>query len=106
MRGLLEQRGDFGVGGLDPQRGLLAAAGLVHLVDRALDDPAGGRVDLDLVPQLQVGEERGHRLGTGQPGALRGLAQGLAEVSIGVDGFHVPQRFPEPSAHLVQMSDV
>jgi hypothetical protein len=48
--------------GRDPQPGLLPASGPVHLIDRALHDPTGHLVDLDLVPQLQEQEEGLQRL--------------------------------------------
>ncbi|WP_414945565.1 response regulator transcription factor [Amycolatopsis sp. cmx-11-32] len=101
-----EQGGDLGVGRRNAKRGLLATTGLVHLVDRAFDNPAGQGMDLDLVPQLQEREERRHRLRPRQPSALRGGPQHLAEVGVGVSGFHVPQGFPEPGPHLFEVADI
>ncbi|MER6733141.1 hypothetical protein ABT315_12170 [Streptomyces puniciscabiei] len=57
-----EERSDLWLTRRDPQLGVLRAARPVHLVDRALDDPAGHPVQLDLVPQLQEHEVRGQRL--------------------------------------------
>jgi hypothetical protein len=50
-------------GGRDPEPGLLPAARPVHLVDRALDDPAGHLVDLGLVTELEEQEVSLERLG-------------------------------------------
>lgn len=80
----------------DPQRRITLATGTVHLVDRALDDPAGQVVDLDLVPQLNEQEVRLQRLRPAQPGALRGRPQHLAEVCVCIGRLHLPQRPTEP----------
>jgi hypothetical protein len=90
----------------DPQRGRLVASRPVHLVDRALDDPAGELVDLDLVAKLQEPEVGAQRLRAGMPGAFGGAAQHLAEVEVGVRGFHVPQRPLEPGPDLIKIPDV
>lgn len=78
----------------------------IHLVDRALDYPAGHPVDLDLVPQLQEHEVRGQRLRPAQTGATRRTPQHLPEVHVRVSGFHVPQRPFEPGPDPVQVSNV
>lgn len=69
----------------DSQRGLLAAGGLVSAPEtqRTSSAPATGPAGC---PSLRPAE----------PG----------KVDVGVGGFHVPQRFPEPCAHLLQVPDV
>ncbi|WP_328981031.1 MULTISPECIES: hypothetical protein [Streptomyces] len=57
-----EQRPDLRLTRRDPQLSVLGPAWPVHLVDRALDHPAGHPVDFDLVPQLQEHEVRAQRL--------------------------------------------
>jgi hypothetical protein len=75
----------------DPQPGRLAATRPVHLIDRALDDPAGHLVDLHLMPQLQVQEERLDRPRPGQPGAPRALPQHRPEIGVKMTATGEPQ---------------
>ncbi|MFG1678534.1 hypothetical protein ACGFNP_00065 [Nonomuraea sp. NPDC049269] len=75
----------------------------VHLIDRALDHPAGHLMDLGLVPQLDELEEGLERLRAGQPGALGRGAQHLAEVHIHVGRLHLPQRPAEPHPTLLEL---
>ena len=101
-----EQRLDLGLQGRDAQPGVLAAARPVHLIDRALHDPPGHRVQLGLVPQLDELEVHAQRGGLRQPGPLRRAAQHPAEVRVGVVRLHLPQRPAEPSPQLVQVAQL
>lgn len=74
-----EQCLDLRPGRRDPQGGVLGSPRAVHLVDRALDDPPGHPMDLDLVPQFQEQEVRGQRLRAGQAGTTRRTPQHLPE---------------------------
>ena len=86
---------------------VLAAARPVHLVDRALDDPPGHRVDLDLVPQLQEHEVRRQRLRAAPAGCRsatpRSTCPKYASASAGSIS-HSGR--PNQAPHLLQVPDI
>ncbi|MER5324946.1 hypothetical protein [Streptosporangium roseum] len=101
-----EQLLDLFLRGRDAELGADRGSRPIHLIQRALDHPAGDVVQLDPVAQLQemeVNRQRGRPAGAG--GGF-GVAQRLAEVGIGVGGFRLPQRSAEPAPDQLQVVGV
>ena len=92
--------------GRNPQPGVLGSLRPVHLIDRAGHHPAGQRVQLSLVAQLQEREPGHQRACAGMPGPAGRLPHHRPEVGIGVGRLHLPQRAAEPLADLLQVADL